>query len=98
MTLVLGDDPDISRGDTFWWKMEFLPGPSGVARQCVDASASAPAGPALPAQTRDRLYRAAVTSVEKPINVATYQPEPGTVGTGQNDIGEIRSRRRVPGV
>lgn len=91
VTLVLEDDIDISRGDVIVGH-DYLPGMSADvrARVCWMHKKPLERGKRYLLKHAAQTVQASVISLEKRVDVATFEPELEPDELGLNDIGEIR--------
>jgi len=97
VTLCLGHDIDISRGDMIVGP-ENLPGRSADlhTRVCWMHPRPVQAGKKYLLKHMTQTVQGVVTALESRINMATFEPEPNPAELGMNDIGVIRLKASKP--
>jgi len=97
VTLVLGDDVDVSRGDTIIG-LDNLPGMGTElrARVCWMNPRPLQKGRKYLLKHTAQTVQAMVTSLDTRINIHTLEPEPEPAELAVNDIGEVRIRTARP--
>ena len=97
VTLVLGDDIDISRGDMIIGP-DNLPGASSDLRAKVCWMHSRPLqrGRKYLLRHTTRTVQAAIGDIEDRIDMTTLEPEPDPSELGLNDVGEVRLNTSAP--
>jgi bifunctional enzyme CysN/CysC/sulfate adenylyltransferase subunit 1 len=97
VTLVLEHDLDVSRGDLLV-DAEYLPGSSSdlYAQVCWMNPRPLQPGRQYLLKHTNQTVKAAVTSIEHKINIATLEKEEGITELFMNDLGEIRLKTAKP--
>ncbi|MBI5396199.1 MAG: sulfate adenylyltransferase [Verrucomicrobia bacterium] len=97
VTLVLGDDVDISRGDMLVG-LDHLPGMGSDLRANVCWMQQRPLqrGKKYSLKHTTQTVQAVVTGIESRMDITTYEPQPEPAELALNDIGEIRLKTAKP--
>ena len=97
ITLLLRDEIDISRGDMLVG-MESLPGMTNdlQARICWMHPRPLHCGKKYLLKQTSQMVQVIVPAIEHRININTFEPEPGPVELGMNEIGTIKLRTARP--